>query len=411
MAKYSYKAKDKKGKIKTGVIKADSKTSVVAKLQKDGYYPVSIIKKESHKTKTGAAVLSRKISSQVFERIRNKDVVVFTRQLSNLINSRMSIVKALDVLIKQTENKKLNTVIQTLKQDVQDGAAFSETLTKHPKIFSNLYAGMVKAGELGGVLDIVLTKLAEFNEEEEVLKNRIKSALAYPAVMVLVGGATVIFLLSFVIPRFVVMFSNIGQTLPLPTRMLIFGSHSLRAYWWIYLLIISLTIFAFRQYTKREEGRIAIDRVKLDIPIFGKVFRKILIARFNRTLGTLVKSGVPILKAVKTTQGVIVNRIFSIELNKIYDGLKDGKSLSQLLTQSKEFPPIVADMVAVGEKTGNLGESLFKIATSYEEEVENELKALTSLLEPVIILIMGVIVGFIVLSMLLPVFELTAVMR
>ena len=411
MAEYSYKVKDKRGRIKTGIIKADSKTSVVAKLQRDGYYPISIIEKESHKAKTGAAILSRRISLQTFERIRNKDIVVFTRQLSNLINSRMPIVKALDVLIKQTENKRLNTVIQALKEEVQDGAAFSEALAKHPKIFSNLYTGMVRAGESGGVLDIVLTELAEFSEEEEALRNRVKSALAYPAVMVLVGGATVIFLLSFVIPRFVMMFSNINQTLPLPTRMLIFGSHSLRVYWWIYLLIVFLALLAFRQYTKREEGRIAFDRAKLDIPVFGKVFRKILIARFNRTLGTLIKSGVPILKAIKITQGVIVNRIFSVELNKIYDGLKEGKSLSQLLTQSKEFPPIIADMVAVGEKTGNLGDSLFKIATSYEEEVENELKALTSLLEPVIILIMGVIVGFIVLSMLLPVFELTAVMR
>ena len=408
MAAYTYKIKDRSGQIITGAMEADSETSVIINLQKKGYFPISVT---AQKKKAGFG-LSKKVSLRMFQRIRIKDIAIFTRQLSNLINSGMPLLKALNVLIRQTENKKLKAVIETFKNDVQGGSAFSDAMAKYPLVFPKLYVSMVRAGELGGILELVLARLSEFVEEEQALKNKIKSALVYPAVMVLVGAVTIFFLLTFVIPRFVMMFRNIGQTLPLPTQILISGSHFLRTYWWLYLPILLLSVFIFRQYIRREEGKMAFDRIKLKMPVFGKVIRKIIIARFARTLGTLIKNGVPILNALKMTQEIVANRIFAEEIRKIHAELKEGGNLTQLLAaRCKEFPPIIADMVAIGEETGKLDDSLLNIADSYEQEVENELKGLTSLLEPAVILVMGVIVGFIVLAMLLPVFEITAVIQ
>ncbi|MCK4948286.1 MAG: type II secretion system F family protein [Candidatus Aureabacteria bacterium] len=406
MAAYTYKIKDRNGQIITGAMEADSEASVINNLQKKGCFPISVTEQ---KKKGGR--LSNEVSIQIFQRIRIKDIAVFTMQLSNLINSGMPLVKALSVLVRQTENKKLKAVTESLRNDVQGGSSFSDAIAKYPLIFSRLYVSMIKAGELGGILEIVLASLSEFLEEDQALKSKIKAALVYPAVMSLVGVATVLFLMAFVIPRFVMMFQDIGRTLPLPTQILIFGSRFLRTYWWIYLPMSFLLVFVFRRYIRKDEGKAALDRIKLKMPVFGKIIRKVAIARFARTLGTLIQNGVSILNALKMTREIVANRMFAEEINKIHTELKDGGNLTQLLTKCKEFPPIVADMVAIGEETGKIDDSLLKVAGSYEREIENELKGLTSLLEPAVILFMGIIVGFIVLAMLLPVFEITSVIQ
>ena len=402
MALFNYRVKDSEGRVITDTLEAESKTSALKKLHQKGYFLLSLEEKKSRKPSRITLAPG----------IKTKDISIFTCQLSNLISAGLSLVRGLEVLTRQTENQKLKEIIKTLHNDVQGGTSFSGALAKQ-RVFPKLYASTVKAGELGGALEPVLKRLADFLEREQVILARVKASLAYPLVMLIVGIGTILFLLTFVIPRFIVMFQDIGQTLPLPTLMLISFSNLLINPYFIFIFIIAvfLFVFFFRRYVRMREGRFAFDRFKLRLPILGSVFHDIVISRFARTLGTLVSNGVPILEALDMVKETVGNEVMSQKVAEIHKSVSKGEGMTKPLGNSFIVPPLAVDMIAVGEETGNLGGILNKIADIYDSEVENQVSRLTSLLEPAMILIMGTAVGFIVIAMLLPIFEMTGAMQ
>jgi type II secretion system protein F len=407
MPLFIYHAKTRDGKLVTDKIEADNIRLVSNKLQELGYFPVSI--SESKRT-NGQQGLLRKIKAP-FQRINNSDLAIFNRQLADLLKGGLTLLKSLNLLLNQTENELLRQVIEQLSVDVKEGATFSAALAKHPKVFSRFYMGMVKAGESGGMIEQVIERLADFSEKEADLISKIKSALLYPLTMLFIGIISIIFLMTFVIPKFVIMFADTGQTLPLPTRILISFSQFLKNYWWGYVPLIILIILGIRQYIKTEAGRLYYDRLRLHIPILGDILRKEAIARFTRTLGVLIANGIVIMNALDIIKQTLNNQLFSEAIDDIYVSVKEGKGLIAPLRENGLFPPMVADIVAVGEEAGNLESSLFWIADVYGREVENKLKTMTSMVEPVIILVMGLMVGFVVLAMLLPIFSISDLIK
>ena len=298
-----------------------------------------------------------------------------------------------------------------IRDQVRDGRPFSESLKKFPDIFSDLYVSMARSGETGGMLDDILARLAGFSEDRERLETKVKSALAYPVLMAGVGLLTIVVLITFVIPKIVAMFEDLGQTLPLPTAVLITISRFFTKYWYILLGVIALLLFILVRIGRTEEGRFAVDRLKLNFPVTGDLIKKAEIARFARTLGTLLQNGVPILEALGVVSSTMQNAALKREVLETYREVRDGKSLSASLSLRERFPVVATNMIAVGEEGGSLEKSLFKVADSYERETDNVIKIMTSLLEPVLILTMGLIVGFIVISMLLPIFQINIIAR
>ncbi len=404
MPVFIYQAKTRDGQLITDKIEADNIKIVSNKLQELGYFPISI--NQDKKTEE-ITVFDR----TRFRRIKKSDIAIFNRQLVDLLKGGLSLLKSLTLLIAQTENPLLQEVIEKLRDDVKEGATFSNALAKHPKVFSGLYVGMVKAGETGGMIEEVMKQLADFSEKEQALIGKVKSALVYPLTMIFVGILSIFFLMTFVIPKFVIMFADIGQTLPLPTRILITASQFLKNYWWIYIPIFILLIVFILQYIKTERGRLAYDRFRLHMPVFGEILRKEIISRFTRTLGILIANGIVIMSALDIVKQTLNNKLFSQAIDDIYDSVKEGKGLVAPIRESKLFPPMVADILAIGEEAGNIESSFFWVANVYSRDVENRIKAATSLIEPIIILIMGLVVGFIVLAMLLPVFEISSLIK
>lgn len=407
---FTYEAKLKTGEKVTDTMEAENERAVISRLQAEGYFPLKVrLKADTDVKKRRPEKVPH--ARAVYQRISGKEFAAWTRQLASLLNAGVPLLKALEVLIRQTKNERLKAIIETLKNDVRDGTAFSEAIKEHPKVFPNLYIGMIRAGEAGGVLDTVLNRLAEWLEKEEDLRRQVRSSMAYPVVMALVGIGTVLFLLGYVIPKFVTMFEDIGRTLPLPTRILISLSDHIRNWWFLYIIGAVIIVFVLIRYVKTKDGKFLFDRVKLQFPVFGVLLNKIVISRFTRTLGTLIGNGVPLLSALGMTRDTLGNEVFASEINKSYVKVEMGESLAGTLAKSEIFPPIVIDMIAVGEETGNLPDALVRIADTNDREVESSVKALTSLIEPVMILVMGTIVGFIVMAMLLPVFEMSAFVK
>lgn len=405
MALYQCKAKNINGEHITDIIEADSVTAVTSKLQASGYFPLSI---EPYEKKGG---IKKDLSVLGFSKVSHSDIVLFTRRLADSLKGGLPLIRTLGVLERQTENKEFARITREIKLSVQEGRGFSESLAKYPKIFSEMYVGMVKAGESAGLLDSVLLRLAEFNEKEEELKYRINAALAYPLVMLVVGLASVIFLLAFVIPRFEIIFGDLGQAIPLPTMILILISKSVRHWWWLYFIVIFGTAGFLIRFYKTSSGKGILSRMKLSIPIVGSFIKKDLVSRFIRMLSVLLGNGVPILDALDMAKSSIGNKVFADEIDKIYQSVKEGQGIVAPMSKSKLFPPMVSEMVAIGEETGNLESSLLKIAEAYDREVEYAVKTMTSLIEPVIILFAGVVVCLIALSMLLPVFQMSIGIR
>ncbi|MFH1238928.1 MAG: type II secretion system F family protein [bacterium] len=403
---FIYQAKTKDGKLVSDRIEADNIKLVSNKLQELGYFPLSI----SLYKRTEKHSFLKQVKAP-FQRIRGSDIAVFNRQLADLLKGGLTLLRSLNLLLNQTENEILRAVIEQLKNDVKEGSTFSAALAKHPKVFSRFYIGMVKAGESGGMIEEVMERLADFSEKERDLITKVKSALIYPITMLFIGIGSIIFLMTFVIPKFVIMFADIGQTLPWPTRVLISVSGFLKGYWWLYLPLLVLAIVGLRQYIKTEEGRLRYDRIRLRLPVLGDIFRKETIARFTRTLGVLVANGIVIMNALDIIKQTLNNQLFSEEIDDIYTSVKEGKGLILPFRESNLFPPMVADIIAVGEEAGTLESSLFWIADVYSREVEAKLKALTSLVEPLIILVMGLMVGFVVLAMLLPIFSISDLIK
>lgn len=397
---FIYKAKDQKGELIQGTIEAESQGAVVSRLQAMGFFPVHI-SSEVRKKEKGI------LKSSVFKgKIRTVDLATFNRQLADLLSAGVPLVKSLGIILNQTTNEALKSILQEINNDVSQGDTLAKALAKHPKIFSKLYCAMVKAGETGGMLDAVLQRLADFSEEEESLRGKIKAALAYPVIMILAGTAAVIVLMTAVIPKIVNVFAELNQTLPIPTQILIKITNFLVGGWFIILGVSVLLFSALWKYVKTKEGKKIFHSIQLKIPVFGVMIIKREISRFSRTLGSLLHNGVPILNALEITEDVIQNTLVAEEIGKISENITQGSGVAAPLRTSKIFPPVVTNMIAIGEETGRLDEVLLKIATSYEIEVDRSVKLLTSLIEPIIILVMGCIVGFIVISMLLPIFNL-----
>lgn len=405
MARFLYEAKKNPKDTVKGVLVADNRSAAIQKIAGMGYYLVSIDEESA------AVQQAEGAASGMFGRISSKDIANFTRQLSDLLESGLTIVRALDLLHDQTSNKRLKYVIMDVRDFCVAGNPLSGALGRHPRVFSNLYVSMVRSGEMGGALENILKRLSDFGEKQLEVETKIKTALAYPILMSVVGLVTIIVLMTFVIPKMMVMFSDLGQALPLPTQILLFISNTVKNYWWVIAIVIFfIGAFLVKTYATKE-GRLAMDRMKLKMPIFGQLIMKVEIGRFARTLATLLENGVPILESLKVTSDTINNAVMKEELERAYGAVKEGASLSKGLFNSKVIPPVVVNIIAIGEEAGHIERSLFKVAQGYDRESDEAVKMMMSLLEPALILTLGVVVGFIVIAMLLPIFEINFMTR
>lgn len=404
MATFAYKALDKAGTEVAGTLDADNERLALGRLRDMGYLPLEI--REEKVAKGG--ILDTFLGIFMRKRVRGKDIITFTRQLSTLIDSGLPLLRSLNVLGEQTESPNLKVQIKDIAQSVQGGSTFSDALAKHPRTFSNLYVNMIKAGETGGVLEVVLARLAEFSEKEQAVRAKVRGAMVYPALVILVGVGVVLFLTIAIIPTFVSMFTEVNLTLPLPTRIMMAASNFLRGFWWMILLAILALVTIYRMWVKKERGRYQSDRIKLRIPILGDLMKKSAISRFARTLGTLITSGVPILQALLIVRDTAGNEVISRAMVAVHNSIREGESIAGPLGKSPVFPPMVVHMIAVGEETGALDNMLIKVSDAYDREVDTMVAALTSVLEPILILGMGIVVGFIVISMYLPIFQMSA---
>jgi type IV pilus assembly protein PilC len=382
------------GDIQSGEIELSSKEEVLAYLHKQKMIPVSVREKE------------KSLSFQFGTGVTMRDIVIFTRQFATMINSGLPLVQSLDILAEQTENDNLRKVIQEVLYDVESGHTLADAMKRHPKIFTELYVNMVAAGEAGGILDTILLRLATFLEKNDALVRKIKGAMIYPAVIFSVAIIAVVVLLIFVIPTFQEMFSGAGITLPAPTRLVIFMSETLQAYWWAFGAGIITFIVVLRAYYKTDSGELVLDRLLLSFPILGDLQRKSAVARFTRTLGTLVASGVSILEGLEITAKTSGNRVIHDAVMGSRASIAGGETIAGPLKESGVFPPMVVQMINVGEQTGGLDEMLTKIADFYDEEVDAAVEALLSAMEPIMIVVLGVIVGGMIVAMYLPIFDM-----
>ena len=392
MGTFTYTARAFNGDLRTATIDAPSRDDVIAQLRKQRLSVVKIDQDASSKVKGGS--------------IKTRDVVIFTRQFSTMINSGLPLVQALTILSEQTDNKALAAVTRKVVFDVESGNTVADALSKHPKAFTNLYVNMVAAGEAGGILDTILMRLATFLEKNDALVRKVKGAMIYPAVIMSVAAIAIIVLLLFVIPVFESMFASVGQALPLPTRIVIAASKFLNAYWYMLGGGILGAGFLFKRYYASSSGKLVIDRLALKMPVLGDVLRKSAVSRFTRTLGTLISSGVSILEGLEITAKTAGNRVIQDAIMASRASIAGGDTIAQPLQKSKVFPPMVISMIAVGEQTGGLDEMLSKIADFYDEEVDSAVSNLLSLLEPVMIVFLGVVVGGMVVAMYLPIFDM-----
>jgi len=338
--------------------------------------------------------------------VKTRDVVIFTRQFATMINAGLPLVQSLTILAQQTENKVLKDVTKQVVYDVEAGNTLADALRKHPKAFSDLYVNMVAAGEAGGILDTILLRLATFLEKNDALVRKVKGAMIYPGVIMSVAGAAIAILLIFVIPTFQEMFASVNMALPLPTRIVIGASRVLTHWWWAIIAVVGLAVFGLRQYYATHEGRKRIDLMLLNAPVLGDVLRKSAVSRFTRTLGTLISSGVSILDGLEITAKTAGNRVIHDAVMQSRQSIAGGETIAAPLQASGVFPPMVISMVAVGEQTGGLDEMLAKIADFYDEEVDVAVSALLSLMEPIMIVVLGVVVGGMVVAMYLPIFDM-----
>lgn len=404
MTQFSYRATDVSGKIFEGKLEAKDFNSVSRRLQEMNYFPLEIIPLKEKFT------LSHEFSLKTYlERIRSSDIMNFTIQLATLIDAGIPLDKSLYILEDMAEKQKFKELIRTVKNNVNSGATLADALSRHPKIFSRLYINMVKSGEKGGVLDKILLRLSEFLESSEELKSYVFSAMIYPILLILVGSVAVTILVTVVLPKFTRIFKDMGTALPFSTQILLSISNFIGNYWYFIILFIIIAVTAFRNYISKEEGRYKWDSFKLRLPLFGDLIQKIEISRFARTFGTLIHSGVPILQALAVVKDTLSNRKISSSLVNVYGGIKEGSGIAVPLKSSKIFPSLAIHMIMVGEETGNLENMLLKVADTYEKEVKNSVKRLLSFLEPALILIMALLIGFVIISMVMAIFSVNEI--
>ncbi len=389
MPNFEYTARTATGQEQTGTIDLPSRDDVVAHLRKNRLVLVRI--REAKKVRRGGKVPTR-------------DIVIFTRQFATMINSGLPLVQALDILAKQTENKTLSGVTKEVVYDVESGHTLADALSKHPNAFTELYKNMVSAGEAGGILDTILLRLATFLEKNDAIVRKVKGAMIYPAVIFSVAGVAVVVLLIFVIPTFQAMFASVNMALPLPTQVVILASQILQGYWWAMGLGAFLAWWGTKRWYATEGGQLALDKLMLQLPVLGDLLRKSAVSRFTRTLGTLISSGVSILDGLEITAKTAGNRVIHDAVMGSRASIAGGETISAPLEKSGVFPPMVTSMIAVGEATGGLDEMLTKIADFYDDEVDTAVSSLLALMEPIMIVVLGVIVGGMVVAMYLPIF-------
>ena len=399
---YSYKVTDNTGNVVEGSMEAIDEKAVVSKLHNLEYIPIKIEPLEKKKREI-------KDFFPLFKRISNTDVMLFTQDISTLLGSGLPLDKSLLILTDITENEQLKKIVSDILKNVQEGSYLSDSLAKYPDTFSRLYINMIKAGEAGGVLELILMRLAEFLKNSQELREYIKSAMVYPLLLVLVGGVSMIILLTFVIPKFSVIFSDMGQSIPLSTRFLLGLSNNIRAYWWLILGVLGIVLFFWKKYINTPKGRLNLDRSLLKFALTGKLIKVLEVAKFARTLGTLLKSGVPILDALSLVKEIIGNRVIADSMETVYKKVKEGERLAKPLGESNIFPTLAIQTITVGEETGKLDELLLRVADNYDNTVKNMVKKLINLLEPMMILFMGLIIGFIVISMLMAIFSVNEI--
>ena len=403
MPVYEYSALDRAGKNVTGIIDADSTVAARQKLRASGKFPVQV-KETTSKAKTEAAASLSSLA--IFNRVTDDEVHALTRQLATLLGAGIPLVGALDALMEQTASAPFKKIIAQIKESVNEGNSLTHSLSRHPKLFSNIYINMVRAGEASGSLDVVLERLAEFGEHQQALKSRLTAALVYPIFMAIIGTAVLFFLVSFVVPNITRVFTDMKQVLPLPTIILIWFSDFMRSFWWTLLLGVVAVIMGIRKAIKTPKGQYFWDRMKLRLPVLGPLNRRIALSRFGRTLGSLLQSGVPLITSLQIVRNIVNNVLIGDVIDEAMEDIQAGKSLNLALSRSRWFPPVFLQMVSVGEQSGDLEAMLNKIADAYEREVEARIAGMTALIEPVMILAMAIVVGFIVISILLPIFEM-----
>jgi general secretion pathway protein F len=408
MSVFEYIALDEKGNQRKGFIDAPGVAAARQRLREENVYPVEINLSETKKE----TALSGALKINLWERVSANEVAVFTRQLSTLLGAGMPLVPSLSILMNQEQNPLLKKSLAQIREQVNEGKSLTEGMSVFPRIFPPFYLNMVRAGEASGTINLVLERLADFSENQQALMSKIKSAMYYPIAVLSIGSAVIFLLMTFLVPKITGIFADMHQTLPLVTIILITVSNFLKSFWWLILIILAASVAALKYMTAgTEAGRRLWDGARLKMPVFGQINRKIAIARFCRTLATLLQSGVPLLAAMEIVRNIVNNVIIGDAIHQAAKDLEEGKGLSGPLTQSGVFPPLVTEMIAVGEQSGTLEAMLNRIAVAYENESQANIMAMTSLLEPLMIVVMAILVGFIVVSILLPIFEMSQLVR
>jgi len=405
MPLYAYRGLDVDGRAVGGVVDADSPRGARQKLRRTGVFPTDL------KEERAATALAVRAFAQRPERVPAAELAAITRQFSTLVAAGLPLVEALGALAEQAERPSLARTLAQVRQEVTEGSSLADALAQHPRLFGSLYVNMVRAGEASGALHVVLDRLADYTENQARLLGKVRSALTYPAIMLLLSATILFFLLSYVVPKVTRIFQETHQQLPLPTRLLLGVSDFVAQWWWLLLMLLAAVTVGVMRWARTPSGRERIDRLTLDVPYLGRLAQKLAVARFARTLSTLLASGIGLLPSLDIVKSIVDNTVLTRAIERARDAIREGQSIAPPLRESGLFPPLVVHMVAVGERSGQLEAMLSKAADTYDDEVENAVVALTTILEPIIIVFMGGVVLFIVLAILLPIFELNRIVH
>lgn len=396
MPEFKYEAINKTGEKVKGTYEAEAKNHVLIMLKGKDLYPV----------KVEEVIKGKEVGVGLFNRVKIKDIAIFCRQFHVMLNAGVPIIKCLDILRYQTDNKKLKVVLSEVYEEVQKGLTFSEALKSHKDIFPELLIHMVEAGEVSGTLDIIMERMAVHYEKENKIQNKVKGAMVYPIILSIVSVLVVIFLLTFVMPTFVGMFSSSGVELPLPTRILIAISDAIKSYWYLIFLVLTMVIYGIKKYIATDSGSIVIDKIKMRTPVVKGTTQKVVTSRFTRTMSTLLVSGIPLIQAIEIVSKIVQNKIVEKGLSDVKEEVRKGIDLATPINKIGFFPPMVVSMIKIGEESGSLDEILDKTANFYDDEVEVALQKMVTMLEPLMIVFMAVIIGAIVIAMVLPMFDM-----
>jgi general secretion pathway protein F len=403
---YEYRALNTSGRTVKGIVDADSSRAARLKLRRNGIFPIELREEaDAQSDKQQFDVL------RYLRRVKLQEVAIMVRQLSTLLSAGLPLVESLTAIIEQVPNPALKKIVTQVRERVNEGSTLADAFAQHPRIFSPLFVNMTRAGERSGALEIVLERLADFTENQVAFRHKVSAAMVYPILMTFVGIGVLGFLLGYVIPTVTQIFEDLKQSLPLPTLILMTVSNGLRRFWWVGVVVVALALVGIDRYSRTEAGRLVVDRVKIKAPIFGPLVLKIAIARFTRTLAILLKSGVPVLTSMDIVKNVVSNRVLEHVIEDARDDIREGQDMAPPLRRSQLFPPLATHMIAVGEKSGKLEDMLMRVADAFETDVETTVQGLTALIEPLMILLMGSVIGFIALSILLPIFQINQIVK